>query len=340
MRTLKILIVMGKTDPDAPAYRQQSQILVPKDTAGVTVERSLTVFGYEDHGGHGELEFDSVRVPATNLIAGEGGGFAISQARLGPGRIHHCMRAIGVAERALELMVRTRASARGLRRHPSAKGANIQDWIAESRIELEMARLLVMKTAWLMDTVGNKHARVEISGIKFAVPEIVLRVIDRSIQVHGAAGVSGDFPLASMWAHAHPAPGRRPGRGAQADARAARAQAAERAAPRSAADACSVRRRSYPCSLRDEHGQFATATAIAIVDQPTLSPRHERTERDRRERLQQLELAHARDAATGEAGVPREEREEHREHGDVAEAREARRRAARVPAPRRAPRRA
>ena len=196
---LRILIVMGKTDPQAPTYGQQSMVLVPIDTPGVEVTRSLPVFGYHDTEGHGELEFTDVRVPAENILAGEGQGFMIAQARLGPGRIHHCMRAIGAAERALELMCE-RADARETFGRPVAQNANIRDWIAESRIELEMARLLVMKTAWLMDTVGNRHARIEISGIKFAVPNICLRIVDRAIQVHGGGGVSDDFPLAAMYA--------------------------------------------------------------------------------------------------------------------------------------------
>jgi len=196
----RILIVMGKTNPEAPVYQQQSMILVPLDTPGVRVLRSLPVFGYHDPQGHGEVEFKDVRVPASNLIAGEGMGFAIAQARLGPGRIHHCMRAIGVAERALELLC-DRADARETFGKPVSHNANIRDWIAESRIELEMARLLVMKTAWLMDTVGNQQARIEISGIKFAVPQVVLRILDRAIQVHGGGGVSDDFPLAQMYAH-------------------------------------------------------------------------------------------------------------------------------------------
>jgi acyl-CoA dehydrogenase len=196
----RILIVMGKTDPDAPAYRQQSQILVPLDTPGVTVERGLPVFGYQDHEGHAEITFAGVRVPAENLIAGEGDGFMISQARLGPGRIHHCMRAIGAAERALDLMCR-RALERTTFGQPVATRSNVQDWIAESRIEIEMARLLTLKTAWLMDTVGNKHARTEIAAIKVAAPDVALRVVDRAIQVHGGGGVSDDFPLASMYAH-------------------------------------------------------------------------------------------------------------------------------------------
>ncbi len=195
----RILIVMGKTDPSAHTYQQQSMILVPKDTPGLTVARSLPVFGYHDPEGHGEVVFEDVRVPASNIIAGEGMGFLIAQARLGPGRIHHCMRAIGAAERALELMC-ARADERETFGKPVSTRSNIRDWIAESRIDIEMARLLVLKTAWLMDTVGNQHARIEISGIKFAVPNICLRVVDRAIQVHGGGGVSDDFPLAMMWA--------------------------------------------------------------------------------------------------------------------------------------------
>jgi acyl-CoA dehydrogenase len=197
---VRILIVMGKTDPGAPAHQQQSMILVPIDTPGVEVVRSLPVFGYEDPEGHGELRFTGVRVPVGNMIAGEGMGFRIAQARLGPGRIHHCMRAIGAAERALELMC-DRADEREAFGRRISEHANIRDWIAESRIELEMARLLVLKTAWLMDTVGTREARIEISGIKFAVPDACLKVLDRAIQVHGGAGVSDDFPLARTWAH-------------------------------------------------------------------------------------------------------------------------------------------
>jgi acyl-CoA dehydrogenase len=196
----RIMIVMGKTDPSGPTYRQQSMILVPIDTSGVTVERNLPVFGYADQEGHAEIAFDDVRVPASNLIAREGDGFLISQARLGPGRIHHCMRALGAAERALELMCR-RAASRVTFGAPVSERANVQDWIAESRIEIEMTRLLTMKAAWLMDTVGNKHARTEISAIKVAAPNVALRVVDRAIQVHGGGGVSGDFPLAMMYAH-------------------------------------------------------------------------------------------------------------------------------------------
>jgi acyl-CoA dehydrogenase len=196
----RILIVMGKTDPDGPRYRQQSMVLVPPDTPGVTVVRNLPVFGYVDQEGHAEVTFEDVRVPAENLIGNEGDGFLISQARLGPGRIHHCMRTIGAAERALELMC-ARARTRVTFGQPVSERANVQDWIAESRIEIEMVRLLTLKAAWLMDTVGNKHARMEISAIKIAAPEVALRVVDRAIQVHGGAGVSDDFPLASLYAH-------------------------------------------------------------------------------------------------------------------------------------------
>jgi acyl-CoA dehydrogenase len=196
----RIMIVMGKTGPDGPRHRQQSQILVPIDTPGVEIVRGLPVFGYQDHEGHAEITFTDVRVPATNLIAGEGDGFMIAQARLGPGRIHHCMRSIGAAERALEAMCK-RAVSRTTFGQPVASRANIQDWIAEARIEIEMARLLTLKAAWLMDTVGNRHARTEIAAIKVAAPNIALKVIDRAIQVHGGGGVSDDFPLA--WTYAH-----------------------------------------------------------------------------------------------------------------------------------------
>jgi acyl-CoA dehydrogenase len=196
----RILIVMGKTNPDGPPHQQQSMVLVPLDTPGVTIVRGLSVFGYEDQGGHAELRFEGVRVPAENIIAGEGDGFMIGQARLGPGRIHHCMRAIGAAERALELMCR-RALERETFGRPVAARANIQDWIAEARIEIEMTRLLTLKAAWLMDTVGNRHARTEISAIKVAAPSMALTIIDRAIQVHGGGGVCDDFPLAAMYAH-------------------------------------------------------------------------------------------------------------------------------------------
>jgi acyl-CoA dehydrogenase len=196
----RVLIVMGKTTPDGPPHKQQSMLVVPLDTPGVNVLRGLTVFGYEDREGHGEVEFSDVRVPLTAVLASEGDGFAIAQARLGPGRIHHCMRTIGAAERALDMMCE-RALERETFGAPVATRANIQDWIAESRIELEMIRLLTMKTAWLMDTVGNKHARIEIAAIKVAAPEVALKIMDRAIQVHGGGGVSGDFPLAENWAH-------------------------------------------------------------------------------------------------------------------------------------------
>ena len=196
----RIMIVMGKTATDGPIHRQQSMVLVPLDTPGVTVLRNLPVFGYDDQEGHAEIDFTDVRVPATNLIANEGDGFMIAQARLGPGRIHHCMRAIGAAERALEAMCR-RAVSRVTFGQPIAMRANVQDWIAESRIEIEMARLLTLKAAWMMDTVGNRQARTEISAIKVAAPNVALRVLDRAIQVHGGAGVSDDFTLASAYAH-------------------------------------------------------------------------------------------------------------------------------------------
>jgi acyl-CoA dehydrogenase len=196
----RIFIVMGKTDPDGPPYKQQSMVLVPRDTPGVTVLRNLPVFGYVDPEGHAEVLFEDVRVPASNLIAGEGDGFMIAQARLGPGRIHHCMRTIGAAERALDLLCR-RALSRETFGAPVATRGNVLDWIAESRIDLEMIRLLTLKTAWLIDTVGNKHARTEIAAIKVAAPNLALRIIDRAIQVHGGGGVSDDFPLAMMYAH-------------------------------------------------------------------------------------------------------------------------------------------
>jgi acyl-CoA dehydrogenase len=196
----KIMIVMGKTDPDGPTYKQQSQILVPIDTPGVTIMRGLPVFGYQDHEGHAEVDFEDVRVPVENLIATEGDGFMIAQARLGPGRIHHCMRAIGAAERALEAMCK-RAVSRVTFGQPLATRGNVQDWIAESRIEIEMVRLLTLKAAWLMDTVGNRHARIEISAIKVAAPNVALKVVDRAIQLHGGGGVSDDFGLASAYAH-------------------------------------------------------------------------------------------------------------------------------------------
>jgi acyl-CoA dehydrogenase len=196
----RIMIVMGKTTTEGPRHKQQSMILVPLDAPGVTVARELTVFGYEDQEGHAEVTFEDVRVPASNLLAGEGDGFMIAQARLGPGRIHHCMRALGAAERALEAMC-ARAVSRVTFGQPIAMRGNIQDWIAESRIEIEMARLLTLKAAWMMDTVGNRHARTEIAAIKVAAPNVALKVVDRAIQVHGGGGVSDDFTLASAYAH-------------------------------------------------------------------------------------------------------------------------------------------
>ena len=196
----RVLIVMGKTDPSASPHLQQSMVVVPKDTPGVTIRRVPKVFGYLDLGGHPELTFENVRVPVDNLLGTEGGGFAISQARLGPGRIHHCMRALGAAERALEHMVR-RSLERSTFGTLIAQKGLIQDWIAEARIEIDMAREYVLRTAHLMDTVGNKAAATEISGIKVAVPNVALKIIDRAIQVHGAAGVTQFFPLAEMYAH-------------------------------------------------------------------------------------------------------------------------------------------
>jgi acyl-CoA dehydrogenase len=197
----EIMIVMGKTDPSASRHRQQSQILVPRDTPGLEVVRGMTVYGYDDHehGGHAELRFTDVRVPVANLIGEEGAGFAIAQARLGPGRIHHCMRAIGVAEAAIELMCK-RAASRVAFGRPLANQGVVRDWIAESRVRIEQLRLLVLKTAWLMDTVGNRGAHTEIQAIKIATPQTVQWILDKAIQVHGAGGLSEDFPLASAYA--------------------------------------------------------------------------------------------------------------------------------------------
>ncbi len=196
----KLLIAMGKTDPKASRHLQQSMIVVPLDSPGLTIGRDPHVFGYADRGGHPEIIYENVRVPADNLLGGEGEGFAISQARLGPGRIHHCMRSIGVAERALEFLV-DRSLVRSTFGTSVAQKGLIQDWIAESRIEIDMARQYVMYTAHLMDTMGNKAAAAQISGIKVAVPNMALKVIDRAIQVHGAAGVTQFLPLAHMYAH-------------------------------------------------------------------------------------------------------------------------------------------
>lgn len=196
----RVFIVMGKTDPNAETHRQQSMLVVPKDTPGITVVRGLPVFGYLDREGHAEVVFEDVRVPKTALLSGEGDGFAISQARLGPGRIHHCMRSIGMAERALDLLI-DRAQERVTFGQPLAERANIQDWIAEARVEIEATRLLVLKAAWMMDTVGNKEAATEIAAIKVKAPNMALKIIDRAIQVHGGGGVTDDFPLASFYAH-------------------------------------------------------------------------------------------------------------------------------------------
>ncbi len=194
-----VLIVMGKTNPDAADHQQQSMVLVPIDTPGVTVERNLTVFGYVDQHGHAQVSFKDVRVPLTNLVGAEGEGFALAQARLGPGRIHHCMRAIGMAERALSLMIK-RSMERETFGVALVKQGVVQDWIATARIEIEQARLLVLKAAWMIDTVGAKGARKEIAAIKVAVPQMAQRVIDNAIQAHGGAGVSQDTVLAAMYA--------------------------------------------------------------------------------------------------------------------------------------------
>jgi acyl-CoA dehydrogenase len=197
----KLLIVMGVTDPEAEPYRRQSMILVPKDAPGVQIRRSMTVFGYTDgyHGGHADIVFDDVRVPVANLLGEEGDGFRIAQERLGPGRIHHAMRTIGMAERALEMMIE-RTAQRTTFGQPIIDHGVVQHWIAEARIRIEQVRLLTLKTAWLMDTIGNKGARIEISAIKVAAPQVATWVIDRAIQAHGGGGVSQDFVLAEMYA--------------------------------------------------------------------------------------------------------------------------------------------
>ncbi len=198
----KIAIVMGKTDTSASKHEQQSMILVPLDTPGVKIERMLPVFGYDDapHG-HAEIHYDNVRVPAENMLWEEGKGFAIAQGRLGPGRIHHCMRLIGLAERALEDLCNRIQEKETFGKKLSEQGV-IQEWIADSRIEIEQARLLTLKAAYMMDTVGNKIAKAEIAMIKVVAPNMALKVLDRAIQAHGGAGVSDDFTLAYHWANA------------------------------------------------------------------------------------------------------------------------------------------
>lgn len=195
----KVSIVMGVTNPDADRHRMQSMVIVPMDAPGVEVERDPTVFGYHDRGGHPQIHFDHVRVPVSNLLGEEGGGFAIAQARLGPGRIHHCMRAIGAAERCLDLMVQ-RSQARTAFRRPLSEQGVVREWIADARMRIEQARLLVLKTAWLIDNVGTRGARIEIAAIKVVAPELLTHVADRAIQLFGAAGFTEDFPIASMYA--------------------------------------------------------------------------------------------------------------------------------------------
>lgn len=194
----KVSIVMGVTNPDADRHRQQSMVIVPLDTAGVEIEREPTVFGYQDRGGHPQINFDGVRIPAANLLGEEGGGFAIAQARLGPGRIHHCMRSIGAAERSLDLMIQRSQSRKPFGRLLSEQGV-VREWIADARIRIEQTRLLVLKTAWMIDNIGTKGARTEIAAIKVAAPELLTFVADRAIQLFGAAGFTDDWPLAEFY---------------------------------------------------------------------------------------------------------------------------------------------
>ncbi|MEB8340203.1 acyl-CoA dehydrogenase family protein [Streptomyces endophyticus] len=194
----ELIILMGKTDPDAPTYRQQSMLLIPRDTPGVTVLRDLPMFGYSDRLGHGDVLFEDVRVPVENILGGEGEGFALAQGRLGPGRMHYAMRAVGFAERALQLMCE-RVTAREAFGGPLADRGVVREWIARSRIEIEQLRLLVLKSAWLMDTVGNAAARMEVAAIKVAALEVAHKVVDRAVQAHGAAGVSDDTVLARLY---------------------------------------------------------------------------------------------------------------------------------------------
>lgn len=191
-------IVMGVTNPDADRHRMQSMVIVPMDTPGVEIEREPTVFGYQDRGGHPQVLFDGARVPVSNLLGEEGGGFAIAQARLGPGRIHHCMRAIGAAERCLDLMVQ-RSQSRAAFGKPLSEQGVIREWIADARIQIEQTRLLVLKTAWMIDNVGTKAARTEIAAIKVAAPNLLTSIADDAMQLFGAAGFTGDWPLAELY---------------------------------------------------------------------------------------------------------------------------------------------